>query len=187
MAGTLAQFSGLDGFTNTETRSFYEWIDAEKGTLTGVREIIARAESSEDLGNRLLNWFMCFLHEQPGSNVFYNTIVEKAILGIHWNELGERLFAGPAADKIVTESAPPSGGMLLPCEQSFLDWVLAEKGDALAGLAAGGADAVAIMEYLEGILAGIRVDNTFVAVLLEKARRDIRLSLVTSRILEAVK
>lgn len=187
MADTHAQFPGLDGFTNTETRSFFQWIDAEKTTLTGVQEVIDRAGSPEDLGNRLLNWFMCFLHEQPGSNVFYNTIVEKAIVGIHWNEVGERLFSGQPSAAPSSEKLPQAGAPLLPAEQAFLDWMLAEKRDGLAGLTAGGADALRIMEYLEGILAGLRADNGFVSLLLDRARREIRLSLVTARILEAVK
>lgn len=188
----VSGFSELDGFTNPETRAFYQWIsrdpaldtddDSSEG-LTGLREVLRKASSPEDLGNRLLDWFMCFLHEQPGSNIFYNTVVEKAIVSVHWNEIGERLFSEPGPEA-GGDSPTPDGDTLTGPERAFLDWVLAEKRDTLAGLVTGGADAVEIMEMLEGTLDRIRIENGFVARLLESARRDIRLSLITARIFD---
>lgn len=174
----------LDGFTNAETRAFYRWISESGKEIPSLEPVFARAADGEELGSRLLDWFMCYLHEQPGINIFYDTVVDKAILGVHWNEVGARLFDPDRVDPV--DEQPEVTG-LQGADLALYNWVLAEKGDALAGKVSSGADAAEIMEYLEDLVAGVHTENGLLNALLGEAKEKLKFSLVTAALFKVLR
>ena len=174
----------LDGFTNPETRAFFSWISESGKDIPSLEPVFRKSADGEELGSRLLDWFMCYLHEQPGINIFYDTVVDKAILSVHWNEVGVRLFE---PDRVVSGGEEESSVGLAGADLAFFNWVQADRGDELAGRVSSGADAAEIMEYLEELLSGIRTENGFLAALLEDAGRSLKLSLVTAELLKVLR
>jgi len=102
----------LDGFTNIETKALFNWIRKNITQLNPIEKFLNKDIGNEEFGDLILESFLSSMGLDDFGSVFYDVIIEKALISIYWDEIGERILKNKEeikqaikSDKITDETS----------------------------------------------------------------------------------